>query len=185
MIAVLFGVLLSSSIPVTVWSYGQQGDYQGNYGDPTPTPSATATPMSSPTATPAPTATPSPNPLTSGPAADATSADNRYVTVELETEHPEFTARGYQATDLTTNSLIHYSARLATFRGFYTGSNRGGGSNPPSTAPISSAPQLTQAPPAPTPTPTPSPGQKVRKQKTAKSFADEGNDHNQQGQNGN
>src|ERR1700736_1411499 len=109
----------------------------------------------------------------------------RPAAVTRRRQHPEYTARGYQSTDLATNSLVHFSARLATFRGFYTGSNRGSGSNPPSTGPISSPSQLTQAPPAPTPTPTPAPSQKVRKKKTAKQFSDDGNDHNRDGQYGN
>jgi hypothetical protein len=189
---------LSIAVPLTAWSYGQEGDHQGNWDDgngdgdnhgwasptPTATPNPTATPSGSPTASPSssasPTATPTPNPLTSGPPADETSTDNRYVTVELESRHPAYSNRGYQSTDVSANSLVHFSARLATFRGFYTGSNRGSGSNPPSTQPVSSPPQLTQAPtPAPS-TPTPSPGTKVRVKKTAKKFADEGNDHNYQ-----
>jgi hypothetical protein len=181
---------LSGSIPHTAWGYGeeQQGQWgnndNGGGGTPTPAPSATATPGGSPSPTASATATPTPNPLTSGSPADETSSDNRYVTVELESRHPEYSNRGYQSTDVSANSLIHFSARLATFRGFYTGSNRGSGSNPPSTQPVSSPPQLTQAPtPAPS-TPTPSPGTKVRQKKTAKKFADDGNDHNYQGQQG-
>jgi hypothetical protein len=105
------------------------------------------------------------------------------VTVELESRRPEYSNRGYQATDVTVNSLIHYSARLATFRGFYTGSNRGSNptTNPPSSAPITSPPQLTQAPTPAPPTPTPAPGRKVRIKKTAKRFADDGNEHNRDG----
>jgi hypothetical protein len=184
---VLLALLVSVGVPLTLLSEGhednnQQGQW-GNGGNPTPTPGASpsATPSATPggSATPTPggsaTPTPSPNPLTSGPPADETSPDNRFVTVELQTEHPQYTNRGYQATDLSVNSLIRYSARLATFRGFYTGSNRGSGSNPPSTTPITT--QLTQAA-TPAPTPTPSPGQKVRKKKTAKQFTDEGNDNN-------
>src|ERR1700737_648643 len=175
-------LLLSVGLPLTVLSEGHEDNNQqgqnngGGGGNPTPTPTPGGT------ATPAPTPTPTANPLNSGPAADETSSDNRYVTVELQTEHPQYTNRGYKATDLSVNSLIHYSARLATFRGFYTGSNRGSGSNPPSTGPITT--QLTQAS-APAPTPTPSPGQKVRKKKTAKQFSDDGNDNNvqQTGQN--
>src|ERR1700736_2590550 len=187
----LLALLLSFGVPLTIFGEGHDdgeggGQWgQGNGGSPTPTPSAS--PSATPSATPggSATPTPSPNPLTSGPPADETSPDNRYVTVELQTEHPKYTNRGYQATDLSVNSLIRYSARLATFRGFYTGSNRGSGSNPPSTGPISSPSQLTQAPPAPTPTPTPAPSQKVRKKKTAKQFSDDGNDHNRDGQYGN
>src|ERR1700737_4243849 len=180
----LLALLLSVGVPLTVLSegheeQGQHGNNDGYGGHPAPTPSASpsATPGGSATPTPggSATPTPSPNPLTSGPPADETSTDNRYVTVELQTEHPQYTNRGYQATDLSVNSLVRYSARLATFRGFYTGSNRGSGSNPPSTTPITT--QVTQAP-TPAATPTPSPGQKVRQKKTAKQFSDEGNDNN-------
>ena len=179
---ITLATILSVALPLIALGEGQ--NCNGECGDPTPTPAATATPTP-PGATPTPPpASPTPNPLTSGAAADETSVDNQFVTIELQTENPSYTARNFQATDLLLNVIAHFNARLTTFRGFYVGSNRGVQTNPVSTAPITDPAQLTQAPtPAPSasPTPSPSPGQKpakVRKKKTAKQFADDGNDNN-------
>jgi hypothetical protein len=181
----LLVALMALSLPITGFGEGNcedcgNDDGNNNDGNPTPTPAPSATP--SPSATPVST----PQPITSGPAADQTSIDNRYVTIELETEHPNYSKRNFAATDVTLNSLVSYNARQATFRGFYVGSNRGAtpNANPASTGPITDPAHLTQAPtpsPAPAATATPAPGAKptkVRKPKTAKQYSDDGNDQN-------
>jgi hypothetical protein len=179
---ILLATLLCATLPSLAFGEAYQCDGECQDGQPAPRP--TATPVGA-APTPVPTPAPTPVPLNSGAAADETSADSRFVTVELQTQHPNYTARNFAANDLSLNVLAHYNARMTTFRGFYVGSNRGGQANPPpSTVPITAPTQLTQAPtPAPTatPTPTPLPGEKpkkIRKKKTAKQFADEGNDNN-------
>jgi hypothetical protein len=170
----LLVALTALSLPITGFGEGNCIDCGNNDGNPTPTPVPTPTPIATP------------QPITSGPAADQTSIDSRYVTIELETEHPNYTKRNFAATDVTLNTLVSYNARQATFRGFYVGSNRGStpNANPASTGPITDPAHLTQAPtPSPTPavTATPVPGakpKKVRQPKTAKQYSDDGNDQN-------
>ena len=158
------------------------GNGNGNRSTPTPTPVVSPTPSATPVATPPAVA----NPLTDGAAADQTSADNRFVTVELETIAPNYTNRGFISTGCTINALAHFDARLATFRGYYEGSARNPvpSGTPPTTQPISDPSRLTQALPSPTaaPSPTPPPPdqrpRKQRKPKTARQWANDGNDRN-------
>src|ERR1700682_3164063 len=120
---ITLATILSVALPLIALGEGQ--NCNGECGDPTPTPAATATPTP-PGATPTPPpASPTPNPLASGAAADETSVDNQFVTIELQTENPSYTARNFQATDLLLNVIAHFNARLTTFRGFFVGSNRG------------------------------------------------------------
>jgi hypothetical protein len=182
-------------IHASAFAWGQSGDYQGNYTDPTPTPSGNPTPT--PSGSPTPTATPVPPLASSTP--DPAQPDNRYITVELEVATPDYSNLKFLSSGCTLNALIHFNARRTTYRGYFEGSARNPlvtGTPVPTTQPVTDPIRLTQAPTPPPATPTPSPARGDHwweRSDTAQNFANDGNrrrhhhqnDDGQGGQGGN
>jgi hypothetical protein len=152
----------SLALPASGWAWGQQFDWNGNgFGSPTPTPS----------------------PMPTVPPPDPNSSDNRYITVALEVSPPTYSNLNFIATGCSLNALVHFDAKLTTFRGYYEGSTRNplSSATPPTSQPVTDPVRLTQAPPPPTPTPAPTapPGQNYYDYydppTTARDFARQGN----------